>query len=160
MAEYILVSLAALAATVINTIAGGGGLLTFPALALVLPPVVADATSGFALLPGYFTAIWGSRKALAEVPRWLWWLLVPSLMGGLLGALLLSWSGDRSFVDLVPWLVLAATLLLLARPFLTQRQAGGSLTRPKLARLLAAMSAIFMVAIYGGYFGAGLMIAA
>ena len=57
MTEYILVSLAALAATVINTIAGGGGLLTFPALALILPPVIADATSGFALLPGYFTAI-------------------------------------------------------------------------------------------------------
>ena len=54
----------------------------------------------------------------------------------------------------------AATLLLLARPFLTQRQAGGSLTRPKLARLLAAMSAIFVVAIYGGYFGAGIGITA
>ena len=98
---------------------------------------------------------------LPVVALWLWWLLVPRLMGGLLGALRLSWSGDRSFVDLVPWLMLAATLLLLlAHPFLTQRQAGGSLTRPKLARLLAAMSAIFVVAIYGGYFGAGIGITA
>src|SRR5215212_10306469 len=101
MTTYLLFSLAALVAAVINTIAGGGGLLTFPLfLALVLPPVIADATSGFALLPAYFTATWGSRKALAQVPHWLWWLLAPSLIGGLLGALLLSWSGNRSFVVL------------------------------------------------------------
>src|SRR5215203_5305789 len=140
MTTYLLFSLAALVAAVINTIAGGGGLLTFPLLALVLPPVIADATSGFALLPAYFTATWGSRKALAQVPHWLWWLLAPSLIGGLLGALLLSWSGNRSFVVLVPWLVLTGTLLLLVRPFLARRgQASASPTRPNLARLLAAL---------------------
>jgi uncharacterized membrane protein YfcA len=164
MTTYIVFSLVALAAAVINTIAGGGGLLTFPVLALVLPPVIADATSGFALLPAYFTATWGSRKELTQVPRWLWWLVVPSLLGGLLGALLLSWSGNRGFIVLVPWLVLLGTLLLLARPFLTRRgDAGSSPSHASPVLLLTAMSAIFVVAIYGGYFGAGigiLMIAA
>jgi len=164
MTTYIVFSLVALAAAVINTMAGGGGLLTFPVLALVLPPVIADATSGFALLPAYFTATWGSRKELTQVPRWLWWLVVPSLVGGLLGALLLSWSGNRGFVVLVPWLVLLGTLLLLARPFLTRRgDAGSSPSHASPVLLLTAMSAIFVVAIYGGYFGAGigiLMIAA
>lgn len=164
MNEGIFFALLALVAAAFNTIAGGGGLLTFPALALVLPPIAADATSGFALLPGYFTAAWGNRKALAQAPRWLWWLLLPSLIGGLLGALLLSWSGERSFVVLVPWLILAGTLLLLARPFLTQMdQADALTTPPRPARLIMAMAGIFVVAIYGGYFGAGigiLMIAA
>src|SRR3954449_1995052 len=67
MTTYIVFSLIALAAAVINSIAGGGGLLTFPVLALLLPPVIADATSGFAMLPAYFTATWGSRKELTQV---------------------------------------------------------------------------------------------
>src|SRR4051812_44148144 len=126
MTTYIVFSLVALAAAVINTIAGGGRLPSFPLLGPVLPPVIADATSVFALLPAYFTATWGSRKELTQVPRWLWWLVVPSLVGGLLGALLLSWSGNRGFVVLVPWLVLLGTLLLLGRPYLTRRGDAGS----------------------------------
>jgi uncharacterized membrane protein YfcA len=157
MTEAILLSLLAIVAAAMNTIAGGGGLLTFPALALLLPPVVADATSGFALLPAYFTATWGSREKLAELPRWIWLLLVPSLIGGLLGALLLSGSGSRGFVVLVPWLVLMGTVLLFVRPFLPRLQnAGPALSHPTAAKLAAAVCVIFVVGIYGGYFGAGI----
>ena len=107
MATYFLFFVAAVVAGAINSLGGGGGLITFTLLALVLPPVTADATSALALLAGYPAAVWGARTELAHVlhRRWLWLLLVPSLLGGLLGALLLSWSDTRNFVVLVPWLV-------------------------------------------------------
>src|SRR5207249_1696993 len=104
----------------IYSIAGGGGLLTFPVLMTVLPPVTADATSAVALLPAYMTSTWAGRKHLAPVRHWFWLLLGPSLLGSLLGALLLNWSGNRSFMALIPWLILIATLLTM-RPLLTRR---------------------------------------
>jgi len=117
---HILLFLVAIVATAINSIAGGGGLLTFPVLMTVLPPVTADATSAVALLPAYVTSTWAGRKHLAPVRHWFWLLLGPSLLGSLLGALLLNWSGNRSFMALIPWLILIATLLTM-RPLLTRR---------------------------------------
>ena len=111
--------LVAIVATAINSIAGGGGLLTFPVLMTVLPPLTADATSAVALLPAYMTSTWAGRKHLPPVRHWFWLLLGPSLLGSLIGALLLNWSGNRSFTALIPWLILAATLLTL-RPLLTR----------------------------------------
>src|SRR5829696_5211562 len=109
MEIYVFFFVVTIVAGVINALAGGGGLLTFTLLTLVLPPVAADATSAVALLAAYPTAVWRTRAELTEVPRrWIWLLLIPSLLGGLLGALLLSWSGERNFVVLVPWLVLVA----------------------------------------------------
>ena len=113
MEIYVFFFVVTIVAGAINALAGGGGLLTFTLLTLVLPPVAADATSAVALLAAYPTAVWRTRAELTEVPRrWIWLLLIPSLLGGLLGALLLSWSGERNFVVLVPWLVLVATLLI------------------------------------------------
>ena len=83
-----LLFLAAIGAGAVNAVAGGGGLLTFPLLMTVAPPVTADATSAVALLPGYATSTWACRKQLAPVRRWFWLLLGPSLLGGLVGALL------------------------------------------------------------------------
>ena len=109
METHALFFIAAVVAGAINALAGGGGLITFPLLALVVPPVTADATSALALLPAYPAAVWRTRGELSEVPRrWLWLLLVPSVLGGLVGALLLVWTGNRNFVFLVPWLVLGA----------------------------------------------------
>jgi uncharacterized protein len=87
----------------------------------------------------------------------LWLLLIPSLLGGLLGALLLSWSGDRNFVALVPWLMLIATLLILLRPVLV-RQSNSDRRQPNFAQWLwpIVVVIIFVVALYGGYFGAGI----
>jgi uncharacterized protein len=100
--------LAAIVAGAINALAGGG-LILFPLLTLVVPPVTADATSALALLPAYPAAVWRTRGELSQVSRrWLWLLLVPSVLGGLVGALMLVWTNNRNFMFLVPWLVLGA----------------------------------------------------
>jgi uncharacterized membrane protein YfcA len=84
-------------------------------------------------------------------------LLIPSVLGGLIGALLLSHTGNRNFVEFVPWLVLLATIIVALRPILVRRQESGSV-QPELAPMLwpVAMVGIFLVAVYGGYFGAGI----
>ncbi|MFL6057734.1 MAG: sulfite exporter TauE/SafE family protein [Rubrobacteraceae bacterium] len=158
METHILFFVAAVAAGLINSMAGGGGLITFPLLALVVPPVVADATSAFALLPAYPSAVWRTRGKLSEVSRrWLWLLLIPSVLGGLAGALLLVWTGDRNFTFLVPWLVLGGTVLFVLEPRLSRRSgvAPGNRGLTK-AMWPLATAVVFVVAIYGGYFGAGI----
>lgn len=88
---------AAIVAGAINALAGG--LITFPLLALVVPPVTADVMSALALLPAYPAAVWRTRHESSGVPRrWMWLLLVPSVLGSLVRALLLVWMGDRNFV--------------------------------------------------------------
>src|SRR2546429_1252209 len=159
METQIVLFLVAIVATAINSIAGGGGLLTFPVLMTVLPPVTADATSAVALLPAYVTSTWAGRKHLAPVGHWFWLLLGPSLLGSLLGALLLNWSGNRSFMALIPWLILIATLLTM-RPLLTRwmkPQPPSDATvhetpAPSLALQVASGMLLFLVAIYGGFF--------
>jgi uncharacterized membrane protein YfcA len=166
---HILLFLAAVVAGAMNTLAGGGGLVTFPVLMAVVSPVCADATSGFALLPAYVTSTWKSRRELIPLRHWLWLLLGPALLGGLLGALLLVWSGSRAFVDRVPWLLLLATLLILLRSFqirsagFRQPPAGKAQRIPPLPAppLWAAAGALMLlVGVYGGYFGAGIGILA
>ena len=158
METHILFFVAAVAASAINALAGGGGLITFPLLALVVPPVVADATSAFALLPAYPSAVWRTRSKLKEVPRgWLWLLLVPSVLGGLVGALMLVFTGDRNFLFLVPWLVLGGTILFVLEPRLSRRSDGTRQNRGLATALWPlAVAVVFVVALYGGYFGAGI----
>jgi len=156
---YTLFFIAAIVAGAINALAGGGGLITFTLLTLVLSPVAADATSAVALVAGYPTAVWHTRGELTDAvgSRWLWLLLIPSVLGGLLGALLLSWSGNRNFVVLVPWLVLGATLLILLRPILV-RQSNSDGRQLNFGPGLWSIAVVltFVVALYGGYFGAGI----
>src|SRR5438094_4272991 len=82
---------------------------------------------------------------------------MPSFLGGLIGALLLSHTGNRNFIEFVPWLVLLATIIIALPPVLVRRREGGTL-QPDLAQMLwpFAMAGIFLVALYGGYFGAGI----
>ncbi len=159
METYVLFFVATIVAGGINTLAGGGGLITFPLLMLVVSPVTADATSAVALFSPYPTAVWRTRSQLTSAVRqwWLWLLLIPSLLGGLLGALLLSWSGDRNFVVLVPWLMLIATLLILLQPVLV-RHSNSDHRQPNFAPWLRPVAVVttFVVALYGGYFGAGI----
>jgi uncharacterized membrane protein YfcA len=155
---HILLFLAAIAAGAINTLAGGGGLLTFPLLTLVLSPVAADATSALALLLAYPTAVWRTRHELAGVGRrWLWLLLVSGVVGGLAGALVLVWTAERNFEFLVPWLVLGSTALFALEPLLARRRGGASGSRTLAHRLWPlAVVLTFVVGFYGGYFGAGI----
>ena len=118
--SYFLLFLATVLAGTINALAGGGGLITFPLLMLVVTPVTADATSAVALFFAYPTAVWRTRDQLAGVlgSGWLWLLLIPSVLGGLIGAVLLSQTDNRNFIQLVPWLVLVATVIIVLRPIL------------------------------------------
>src|SRR5919107_771663 len=154
---HVLFFVAAVAAGLINSLAGGGGLITFPLLTLVVPPVVADATSALALLPAYPSAVWRTRSKLRDVRRlWLWLLLVTSAIGGLVGALLLVWTGDQNFTFLVPWLVLGGTILFALEPWLS-RFSGGAHQDRGLATALWPLAAVvvFVVALYGGHFRGG-----
>ena len=159
--------MAAAGGGLVNSVAGGGTLLTFPALvALGVPPIVANATSTLALWPGSLTSFWGYREAIRGIrPWWLHWAL-PSLAGGITGALLLVFTPEKQFASLVPWLIWGATaLFLLQRPIMiwvgghSRTHAEAERTAPPFLYLAYQ----FGVAVYGGYFGAGggiLMLAA
>ncbi len=146
----------------VNSIAGGGTLLTFPALlGLGVPAIAANATSTVALWPGSFASMWGYRRELVGIERWAARLAVPSVAGGLVGAMLLRITPEDRFRALVPWLVFGATLLFAVQGpvmrWLKRRlnvTATASVTRP-VTPTAAMLAGQFAVAIYGGYFGAG-----
>jgi uncharacterized membrane protein YfcA len=146
----------------VNSIAGGGTLLTFPALlALGVPPVSANATSTLALWPGSLASMWGYRRELAGAERWALRLAIPSILGGGIGALLLLATSDEQFRALVPWLVFGATVLFaLQGPVMRQLRSRvvasptGAVTRP-VNPTTGMLIGQLVVGIYGGYFGAG-----
>lgn len=153
LAEAALLAAAGFAAGMLNTVAGGGTFLTFPALVLTgVPPVIANATSAVAVLPGYLAGAIGFRAELAAVPRpMLARLTAVTLAGGLAGSLLLMISSNEVFSMIVPGLLLFATLLFLfgdrVRPKADPAGAGDS---------AAGMAGLLAVSLYGGYFNGGL----
>jgi len=153
---YVWLAVAAFAAGVVNSIAGGGTLLTFPSLLTVVSPVVANGTSTVALVPGSLSAVWGFRRDLAAIRRWIPLLVPPSIVGGVLGSLLVTRLEQRFFNALVPWLILTAALLFLLQPILARQANPGERRAPKSRTLAAVVVAQFFVAVYGGYFGAGI----
>lgn len=154
--EIIGLAASAAAAGVINAVAGGGTLLTFPTLLVFgTPPLVANATSTFALVIGTFGGVFGFRKQLGAVRFWLWRLLPPSLIGGGLGSWLLTHTSDRTFSRLVPFLILFATVLFLAQGLIRKSAAAGP-EAPSPGKIAAAIAFQFAVGVYGGYFGAGI----
>lgn len=145
---------AAYAAGVVNAIAGGGTLLTFPALlAGGLGSVAANATSTAALVPGSLGAAWGLRRELQGSPALLAALLVPSVVGGGLGALAVHRLGDAGFEALAPWLTFGATALFLVQGAIRRATAAWGGGGPRTWALAAAQ---LPVALYGGFFGAGI----
>ena len=144
----------AIAAGIMNALAGGGTILTFPALLLAgVPAIQANATSTVALVPGALSSLAGYRREVGAHSQWLTRLLVPSLVGGALGSVLLLRTPEKVFARLAPYLVLFATLLFLFQIVWARRApAGGGGGHRSWA--LASL-AQFFVAIYGGYFGAG-----
>lgn len=145
------------AAGVMNALAGGGTILTFPALLLIgLDARVANATSTVALVPGAVASMLVHRREVAEHREWLRTLLVPSVVGGTLGSLLLLVTPERAFASLAPWLVLFATVLFAVQA-VQARRGGAAVSDPGSARRrVIAAAAQFAVAVYGGYFGAGI----
>src|SRR6266550_1309277 len=156
---------AAFAAGVINSIAGGGTLITFPVLIwLGLDAKVANATSTVALWPGLFGGLFGYRRELENSSTILLRLGITSVVGGAFGAWLLIWTPSPTFARLVPFLILFATLLFMAQGTINRRlRLQPIIAEPKPLWWLGAMVFQFFSAIYGGYFGAGngiLMLAA
>ena len=150
-----LLFLAALGAGAVNALAGGGSILTFPALiAAGLPPLGANVTNTVALFPGYVGGVIGQAGDLRGQGRRLLLLLPVALVGGLAGGLLILASSERLFQSLVPWLLLGGCALLGV-----QDQVRGSLQRRAGVLGLAwAVVPVLLAAIYGGYFGAGLSV--
>jgi uncharacterized protein len=155
--DLILIFLAALGAGVINAIAGGGTLLTFPLLILLgRDPILANATSSVALWAGSITGALGFRRNLAQTKRWLFLLMLPSLLGGTIGAFLLLETPPEIFDRLVPLLILTATILLAAQDRATRKFTALQSEHPSKVRLAVALFIQFLIALYGGYFGAGI----
>jgi uncharacterized protein len=156
---------AAFAAGAINSIAGGGTLLTFPVLIwLGLDAKVANGTSTVALWPGLFGGLYGYRRELENSSPILIRLGLTSIVGGAVGAWLLIFTPSKVFAQQVPFLILFATLLFMSHPVLSRRLHLGSLeNKPTKLWWTGAMVFQFFSAMYGGYFGAGngiLMLAA
>jgi uncharacterized membrane protein YfcA len=159
VADGVLLALVAAAAGVVNAIAGGGTLLTFPALLSIgVPPVAANATNTVALFPGQLASSLAYRSHIADERRRALVLSVPSILGGVIGAWLLLALPEKTFAAVVPWLILFACVVLAFQGQLKHLVArasgagrGGVLEHP--AALWLAQLAI---SIYGGYFGAGI----
>jgi len=153
----------ALIAGMINSVAGGGTLVSFPTLLWIgIDPIRANVTSTVALWPGSLGAMVGFRRELGDSRRWMFLLAAPSIAGGLIGAWLLLLTPSRLFASIVPYLILFATILFaagepitrrLAPPVDSQSQTDRSRSR---AWWIGAMGFQLVVAIYGGYFGAGM----
>lgn len=155
MFSIFLLVIAGLLAGMINAIAGGGTLLSFPALVwLGVPPIMANATATLTALPGYIGSAWAYRDDLrAEGSLRLGSIIMIAALGGLAGAGLLLVTPGDAFVGIVPWLLLTATLLFSAGPHLVVwvQAKGTGVAGPALSSV-----AIFLVAGYGGYFNGGL----
>lgn len=140
-----------------NAMAGGGTILTFPTLLFLgEPAITANATSAVALWPGSAASLYGYREEVRTHRNWLGRLLLPSLLGGALGAVLLLRTPAKTFEHLAPYLVLFATLLFAVQGAISR---GSGAARPASpGRVAAAWIVQFFVAVYGGYFGAGVSI--
>jgi uncharacterized membrane protein YfcA len=163
---------ASAAAGAVNSVAGGGTLLSFPAaIAAGLPPIVANATNAVAMVPGSLAAAWTFRREAARHRRLTLALLGPAIAGGLAGAAILRHTPERVFEAVVPWLVFGATLVILLQELLLGRwtRASGApapdaapATAPKSpagsrrARLVLVLVCQLVLAVYGGYFGAAM----
>lgn len=153
--DLLLVGGAGLVAGAVNAVAGGGTLVSFPALLAVgLPPVAANITSSIGLLTGYAGGSLAYRRELAGQRGRLVSLLPASLLGGGAGAVLLLLTPDATFRAVVPYLVLVSCALLAAQPRLARALADRRRGRPELH--WGVHLGIGLGAVYGSYFGAGL----
>jgi uncharacterized membrane protein YfcA len=163
-----------------NALAGGGTIVTFPTLIFLgEPAIIANATSTVALLPGAAASMFGYGKEVASHKGWLKTLLVPCLVGGAIGSVLLLRTPEQTFASLAPLLVLFATLLFILLGALAKRRsrrgdngtpAGAAPTddrpgqvaepapdiRLSTKRWVVAVVFQFLISIYGGYFGAAM----
>jgi uncharacterized membrane protein YfcA len=155
--DLLLAAIAALAAGAVNALAGGGTLISFPALTFLgVPPVAANVTNSVALCPGYFGGTLAQKNDLRGQGKRLWMILPAAVVGGILGGYLLLITGEKLFRDLIPYLILLASALLAiqdpVRAWLLKRLGEHHGSRLESLTWLP----VGLGSIYGGYFGAGL----
>lgn len=148
-------------ASAVNSVAGGGTILTFPALTALLPDtpmrmVIANATSTIGLWPGAMAAAWAYRGDRIDRPGWARWLLLPSVVGALVGSALVLVLPPELFAALVPWLILLSAVLFTVQPWVSRRAAVAEGNEQPPRSVVLACGLQFLVAVYGGYFGAGI----
>jgi hypothetical protein len=159
--EIIALLTASCIAGMMNAVAGGGTLITFPILILFgIPPIIANATNTLVQVIGITGSLYGFRESIQEVRSWFKIFIPVSLVGGVLGSYLLTHGSESIFTHLVPYLVLFATLLFMMQgmvkkwvvhQMVLEHPAGSTRTH-----LLVTIFFQFFVSLYGGYFGAGI----
>jgi uncharacterized membrane protein YfcA len=178
--DVVVMLAAAATGGLMNALAGGGTIVTFPTLVFLgEPAIIANATSTVALLPGAAASMIGYGREVTSHKEWLKTLLLPSLVGGGIGSVLLLRTPEKTFAGLAPLLVLFATLLFMAQGVLARRRRRPLLANRKNAaapsgsaagqnaddapslrqsreRWVGAILFQFGVSVYGGYFGAGI----
>jgi hypothetical protein len=157
--EFVVAGLAAAVAGLINALAGGGTLVSFPALiALGVPDLAANITNTVALCPGYLGGAIAQREDLRGQRRRMWLLIPAGIIGGIAGSVLLLIATEQVFHILIPFLILFAALLLAVqdrvRDWVRKRShpAGSNGVGNKI------VLPVGLAAVYGGYFGAGMSV--
>ena len=170
MMEWLIIAAAGFAGGMLNAVAGGGSFITLPALLFVgIPPVAANATGTAALLPGYLASAWRFRRDIS-FPQGMGpaFIILLTLVGGAIGAILLLSTSDRLFRSIIPWLVLLATTAFAIGPQLIalhkDKQNNKNFLQPTNSHNSTASrqrqykhaAGLFAICIYGGYFNGGL----
>ncbi|HSS47815.1 MAG TPA: sulfite exporter TauE/SafE family protein [Thermoanaerobaculia bacterium] len=164
LTQALILAAASFGAGVMNAMAGGGTILTFPSLLFLgLPSIAANATSTVGLLPAAMTSLYGYIDEVREQRRWLKTLFLPSLIGGAIGSVLLLRTPEKTFAVLAPLLILFATVLFMVQGLLARSAAKKETGNPSVpengpshGRWTLAAVLQLGVAVYGGYFGAGI----
>ena len=154
ISEIVLLFVAGYLSAAMNAVAGGGTFITFGALSLAgVLPIPANATSSIVQFPGYVTSTLAYWSDIKRMWRNALILCLVSALGALAGALILLALDNPSFRAIVPWLLIAATALFAAGPWLKPKPKPGAVETPNSA---LGWLAQFVTAIYGGFFGAGM----
>jgi uncharacterized membrane protein YfcA len=154
--HHAIVFAAGFVSSAINSIAFGGSLVSFPTLVwLGVPPIMANATNTAAIWPGSLGAVWGYREELRQTKPAMYWLILPSIIGTIVGAMLLRITPPALFDRIVPLLILFATLLFAVQERV-QKLLNVAPEHHGSAWFAGSMIFQFFVSVYGGYFGAGM----
>ena len=151
--DLLLLFVAGIITGLMNAVAGGGSFVAFPALLLVgIPAISANVTSAVATVPGQFASVWAYRHDIRSATEFdIKLLLAVSTVGGLIGAVILLATPSAVFSGILPWLMLLATAIFIFGNFAPKR----FLLRFTIGTR-GVLAAQFVIAIYGGYFGAGI----
>ena len=158
MIDFLVVFVASVAAGFINAIAGGGTLITFPVLtAIGISPIAANVTNTIGLCSGILGGVYAQRRDFQTQKQRLLKILPFSIVGGIVGGLILLNTRENSFRAIIPFLILTATCLLAIQvPIKNWVVARIGKAHHGRANNMVMFLLVFLAAIYGGYFGAGL----